>query len=84
MSFILPAKFKEVEDLPHPINAEVKLSKTEERTVAVITFNGNVSEDVYKAKSELLKSYCVRDKVQIKDENYTLAVSLLLIFASCV
>ncbi len=55
MSFVMPANYN-VESLPNPNSAEVKISTTTEVYVAAITFKGFASDNAIKVQTEKLEA----------------------------
>ncbi len=53
MSFVMPASMT-MEELPHPKDGSVRLSKSSSDTVAVLRFGGFASEETIREKSEEL------------------------------
>lgn len=56
MSFVLPAEMS-YETAPRPLDPDVKLEKVENLLVAVITFNGRLSDENVQKHREILKHW---------------------------
>lgn len=72
MEFVLPLKYKNIEDAPIPTHPNVSLKAYPESVVAAITFSGKSSENTIIEKQELLKTWVV-SKGYIIDSPYRLA-----------
>jgi len=57
MAFVMPSKFKEVSELPKPVDSRVKLIKRPKALYAVMTFSGWSSEKKNKDKAKELKKW---------------------------
>ena len=68
MSFFLPSSVKTVDDAPKPTDPQIVVSQLPERTLAVLTFSGNISATVFEDKVALLKEFLEKDGVVVKKE----------------
>ncbi|KAL8287307.1 hypothetical protein RQP46_003759 [Phenoliferia psychrophenolica] len=64
MSFFLPSEVKTVEEAPTPLDPNVVVSQLEERTMAVLTFSGNVDGEVFKTKTAELEAMMDKDGLE--------------------
>ena len=65
MSFLLPAKYKSVEEAPKPTNPAVKLSLADSgRCDAVLQYNGGVEMENGKKRAEQLLEMMKKDSVE--------------------
>ncbi|KAI3830289.1 hypothetical protein L1987_04427 [Smallanthus sonchifolius] len=65
MQFILPEKYKKVEEAPKPVDERVVIKEEEERMYGVVGFSGVTNEVVVKEKVEKLKKDLERDGYKI-------------------
>lgn len=69
LQFLLPAKYKSVEEAPKPTDPAIKLGMVEEgRCEAVLSYSGNSSSDRTKGKANELLTFLKRDNVSIIGE----------------
>ena len=54
MAFVLPSKYTSLDALPVPLDPNVKLTQTPERTYAVIQFNGYTDQETVDQKTAVL------------------------------
>jgi hypothetical protein len=64
MSFILPSKFKKIEELPIPLNKKVKFVELKKQKYAVLTFSGMWDENYALEKEKELKNYLKEDSIE--------------------
>jgi DNA gyrase inhibitor GyrI len=57
MSFMMPSKYKSIEELPKPKDSRVSFKVVESRPMAVITFTGFWNEEKNKKMAEELKTW---------------------------
>ncbi|EGR34028.1 soul heme-binding protein, putative [Ichthyophthirius multifiliis] len=62
MSFVLPEKYKQVEQSPQPLNKEISLEKVDEKNIAVLQFSGYGKNEDFNQKLEELIQLMKKDK----------------------
>jgi hypothetical protein len=73
MCFVLPSEFKSIEELPVPINPNVKFRKVQEDDlIAVKTFSGINYESTVNQQAEELKKELKENSLEITDQNHIL------------
>ena len=73
MSFVLPSKYQNLDELPIPENEDVKFQKVEGGDLyAVKQFSGFYSESTVNEQAEELKKELKENKIELKDENHIL------------
>ncbi|MFW5663892.1 MAG: SOUL family heme-binding protein [bacterium] len=65
MSFVMPAEY-EMDDLPIPDNAAVKIERSRPGYVAAITFGGYASDEKIREQGEKLRNYLKDNKIEWK------------------
>jgi SOUL heme-binding protein len=73
ISFLLPAKYKSIDDAPVPSNPAVVLVQLPTRTNAVITFSGNPRPAWVREHSVKLREMVSKDKISFTGEKPILA-----------
>lgn len=68
MTFLLPAKFKSAAVTPKPSNSNIRLVDLPERTTAVIKFSGNLSVQILREKTAMLRKALSDDGISYADE----------------
>mmetsp|Transcript_35995 Transcript_35995/g.80110 ORF Transcript_35995/g.80110 Transcript_35995/m.80110 type:complete len:213 (+) Transcript_35995:128-766(+) len=68
MSFILPSKYSRVEELPVPLDKNVKLVEVPEHKMAVVRFSGTFSEPLFTRKEEQLRAAAAADGVKLNPD----------------
>lgn len=66
MSFILPSKFTDLNQLPTPHDSSVRLIEVPEKTYAVSVFSGSPSEDQVQQEKEKLLSFLEKDEIKVR------------------
>ncbi|MFN3698556.1 MAG: SOUL family heme-binding protein [Pseudobdellovibrio sp.] len=57
MSFMMPSKFKNIEDLPQPKDSRISFKVIESKSIAVITFSGFWSKEKNQKMADQLKTW---------------------------
>ena len=65
MSFVLPSKYKSLDDLPIPNDSKVKLEVVEPHTVAVLRFSGSWSQSSMDSQLSKLLGLLKTDQIQL-------------------
>ncbi|XP_074271556.1 heme-binding-like protein At3g10130, chloroplastic [Silene latifolia] len=68
MQFILPSKYKSVDEAPKPVDERVVIKEEGEMKYGVVKFSGNASDGVVKEKVEKLKNVLENDGFKIVGE----------------
>jgi hypothetical protein len=70
MAFVLPSKYKTLEDLPKPKDPRVTLRKLDGKTVAALRFSWYATQGRIADKSSELKALIARDGLKATSEPY--------------
>ncbi|KXZ49458.1 hypothetical protein GPECTOR_21g684 [Gonium pectorale] len=65
MAFIMPSKYKTVDELPTPKDERVKLTEVPERTFAALRFRGVMTRDVVDARTAELRAAAEREGLKL-------------------
>jgi hypothetical protein len=71
IAFVMPSDFR-LETNPSPLDSRVEIEKISQRTVAVLRFSGNWSEDHFKEKTKELLQELADAKVKTKGSVFTM------------
>jgi len=69
ISFVMPSKFKDISDLPKPVNNEVKFNKVESAKKAVIRFSGLASESNFRENEQELVNFLNKNNYEYIGES---------------
>jgi hypothetical protein len=73
MCFVLPSEYNSIEELPIPLNQNVKFRKVQEDDlIAVKTFSGINFESTVNQQAEELRKELKENSIEIKDQNHIL------------
>lgn len=67
MAFVMPKQYT-MDALPHPSNPQVKISKQEERTLAVLRFGGYSDDAKITEKAQELKALLQKEGIAFKEQ----------------
>mmetsp|Transcript_74300 Transcript_74300/g.145140 ORF Transcript_74300/g.145140 Transcript_74300/m.145140 type:complete len:146 (-) Transcript_74300:158-595(-) len=68
MAFLLPSKYKSVDDCPIPQDPRIKLISHDETTIAALAFSGRVTEEIVRHRlSQLLKAVEQDELIQTQE-----------------
>ena len=67
MSFVLPPKYKAVEEVPIPNNPMIQIHLMDPLIVAVHQFNGKATESTFEEHRKQLMEYIKEEEVQMED-----------------
>ena len=68
MSFVMPSKFKTIDELPTPKNANISLNKVQEELTASISFGGYANDKRIAKKTKLLKKMLEEKGIKHKND----------------
>ncbi|KAB1214638.1 hypothetical protein CJ030_MR2G000922 [Morella rubra] len=68
MQFLLPAKYRNAEEAPRPVDDRVVIREEGERKYGVVKFGGGAAEEVVKKKVDSLKKSLERDGYKVTGE----------------
>lgn len=70
ISFIMPSKYKTIDQLPVPSDDVVSFKLVPERTLAVIKFSGSASKSLFEEKEAELRKECLQDGIKLGKKGF--------------